>query len=386
MSGEEEDFTTLVRYIGGDRSQEMGVNHPVQNTVEQFLELVKSRLFPKEMFANDTLVAVFNGNILDNTDTIYRKAEIYVIDASRMDDRFFVNALRYENFEHFMVPYGIDMKFLVVFGEDIEALEFDMTRKVITFRKQALQLFLGRDPSTTELDFYRFNFFVEDNNTGNTTEHLLERADDRRPMRTFVDGLADRHLFRKVVIEVNRQADASASSSKTQKMDDKKIELNGKINGLLGVIPPSVPHADELGNLVNLMRNNSEKWVSSTIEAMDMKQFEKLYETYWSCSYSDVSRVSEAIAKDVIPLYQKFNDIIVQANNAIKIANNAKGLMEALLTHAYLCEFGGKANVDHSTFEEMMEQKLKKIEKEKVDFYTNGIGDNNFVWRGCLTV
>ena len=148
-------------------------------------------------------------------------------------------------------------------------------------------------------------------------------------------------------------------------MDDKKIELNGKINGLLGVIPPSVPHADELGNLVNVMRNNSEKWVSSSIASMDMKQFEKLYEAYWNCSYSDVSRVSEAIVKDTIPLYQKFNDIIVQANNAIKVANNAKGLMEALLTHAYLCEFGGKVNVNHSAFEELMEQKLKKIEKEK---------------------
>ena len=34
------------------------------------------------------------------------------------------------------------------------------------------------------------------------------------------------------------------------------------VNGLLAVIPPSVPHANELGTLVNVMRNNSETWVS----------------------------------------------------------------------------------------------------------------------------
>ena len=47
-----------------------------------------------------------------------------------------------------------------------------MARKVIAFRKQALQMFLGREPSTDDLEDYRFNFFVE-----GTEEHLKNYAD-----------------------------------------------------------------------------------------------------------------------------------------------------------------------------------------------------------------
>ena len=60
----QEEFTTTVRFIpdfaknDGD-VQSFRLTHSVNNTVAEFLELVKDRLFPKDKFANRTLVAVF---------------------------------------------------------------------------------------------------------------------------------------------------------------------------------------------------------------------------------------------------------------------------------------------------------------------------------------
>ena len=86
----------------------IGLTYPANSTVGEFLELVKNRFFPKERFINHTLVAVFDGKILKNDETIYPKAEIYVTGASRMNDPFAINALRRENFERFMsIPLSL---------------------------------------------------------------------------------------------------------------------------------------------------------------------------------------------------------------------------------------------------------------------------------------